>query len=743
MKNNGAKSEETGGRMRNRALLESLRQFIAVRFALSSPHRSKNILRNADALARSRAFSREVIKNHGRLPVTDTFGFLNSLFGHGLMTEELPGYSASLIYREPGSILHQSFYNWFMEAVLSLTVNKLEQHFGIWLNHAYAIQTPSNLSNQSRLDHKSYLEHKSALEYRSYLERKASLENSYSVNRLDLVNQSYPEQSYPETAYYFENRSYQDNQSYSDNRFLLEHKSALEYRSYLENRSYPDTRFNPVNQSHLAARRRGQAVGRDVFFNQPALNRGALPERSAVSLMLESRLLEVYAKDAGLRFTQVFHLPLRQTIQLLMRTHLINTLRAFESRNRVGPESAGAIHATSPHAHYATSAYAHHVMSLQARYAMNVYAHAAARADEAGRESGISFLSIASSPSGIFVAPQQEGRGAGSAPTPQRDTSWEKNRPGVGRDGRADAPELTALPLSARGLAERIRAAYVAGPPGVSPASSHKAAFRKAYADGEVIVGAAEFVSLPPATTSDVERQPPASLHRVRSTRSVMVESARRWQGDGPAFSRLTIALTGIVDWLERKREAGLSYAKVEPARVGPTGSVLLKAVRSGESTDVNQKTSAPLSDRASAARTVSTNTTLLTAGTALTAGTGMSVGTMLTAGAYKPLTEGRGESSAESGFTFRRREEQMRPPPQSYAFAQPVHHALVEERVVNHVQEKDVNEMVRKEVATVLESRPAVDALSRADYSRIADHVYSSLARRLLIEKERSGLHR
>jgi hypothetical protein len=107
---------------------------------------------------------------------------------------------------------------------------------------------------------------------------------------------------------------------------------------------------------------------------------------------------------------------------------------------------------------------------------------------------------------------------------------------------------------------------------------------------------------------------------------------------------------------------------------------------------------------------------------------------------ADKPVTVGRRDSGI-SEFSFLRREEQMRPPPQSYAFAQPSRPAMVEERVVSHVREKEVEEVVRKEVATVMKSRSPVDALSRADYSRIADHVYTSLARRLLMEKERSGL--
>ena len=86
-----------------------------------------------------------------------------------------------------------------------------------------------------------------------------------------------------------------------------------------------------------------------------------------------------------------------------------------------------------------------------------------------------------------------------------------------------------------------------------------------------------------------------------------------------------------------------------------------------------------------------------------------------------------------------------MRPPAQTYAFAQPSRPAPLEEEVVKHVWDKEVAEIVKKEVATATKSMTKsiqpLRGLTRADYSRIADHVYSSLTRRLMIEKERAVL--
>ena len=60
---------------------------------------------------------------------------------------------------------------------------------------------------------------------------------------------------------------------------------------------------------------------------------------------------------------------------------------------------------------------------------------------------------------------------------------------------------------------------------------------------------------------------------------------------------------------------------------------------------------------------------------------------------------------------------------------------------MVTKVREQEVVSVVRQEMQAYMASGAAAKHLSRADYTRIAEHVYASLARRLLVEKERLGL--
>ena len=62
------------------------------------------------------------------------------------------------------------------------------------------------------------------------------------------------------------------------------------------------------------------------------------------------------------------------------------------------------------------------------------------------------------------------------------------------------------------------------------------------------------------------------------------------------------------------------------------------------------------------------------------------------------------------------------------------------EEHMVTKVHEKEVVKVVQKEVQSLMSSGSLVKYLSRTDYMHIADNVYSSLARRLLVERERLG---
>jgi hypothetical protein len=114
-------------------------------------------------------------------------------------------------------------------------------------------------------------------------------------------------------------------------------------------------------------------------------------------------------------------------------------------------------------------------------------------------------------------------------------------------------------------------------------------------------------------------------------------------------------------------------------------------------------------------------------------------------------LTEssvGRAASAVDGGitneihqFAIIRKERQMEPLSLDYAFAQPVRHKAREERVISKVEEKEVVKLVQKEIQSYMSSEPLTMNFSRSDYARITDNVYASLARRLMVEKERLGI--
>jgi hypothetical protein len=91
--------------------------------------------------------------------------------------------------------------------------------------------------------------------------------------------------------------------------------------------------------------------------------------------------------------------------------------------------------------------------------------------------------------------------------------------------------------------------------------------------------------------------------------------------------------------------------------------------------------------------------------------------------------------------FTALRREERLEPPPLSYALAQMQRSVTQTEPMVTKVREQEVVKVVQKEVQSYMASGAALKHFSRADYVHIAEHVYASLARRLIIERERLGL--
>ena len=71
-------------------------------------------------------------------------------------------------------------------------------------------------------------------------------------------------------------------------------------------------------------------------------------------------------------------------------------------------------------------------------------------------------------------------------------------------------------------------------------------------------------------------------------------------------------------------------------------------------------------------------------------------------------------------------------PPATSYAAPPPALTRFDEKRVVR---------LVRSEVKTTLSQSTPLERLSRADVGRLADEVYTTLARRLLVERERRGI--
>jgi hypothetical protein len=78
---------------------------------------------------------------------------------------------------------------------------------------------------------------------------------------------------------------------------------------------------------------------------------------------------------------------------------------------------------------------------------------------------------------------------------------------------------------------------------------------------------------------------------------------------------------------------------------------------------------------------------------------------------------------------------------PSGFVFAQPARHEVSEERVVKRVEAREILEMVKKEVKQSLTNVMSLSNFSRQDYEEISDRVYSSMVRRLTIERERLGL--
>jgi hypothetical protein len=86
------------------------------------------------------------------------------------------------------------------------------------------------------------------------------------------------------------------------------------------------------------------------------------------------------------------------------------------------------------------------------------------------------------------------------------------------------------------------------------------------------------------------------------------------------------------------------------------------------------------------------------------------------------------------------RREQVLQLPPPGYVFTQPAHARLEERQVITKASREEIVEVVRREVRSLTSSAPAAPAPSRAELAGLADEVYTTLVRRLLVEKERLG---
>ncbi|MFL6332157.1 MAG: hypothetical protein ACJ754_02330 [Pyrinomonadaceae bacterium] len=86
------------------------------------------------------------------------------------------------------------------------------------------------------------------------------------------------------------------------------------------------------------------------------------------------------------------------------------------------------------------------------------------------------------------------------------------------------------------------------------------------------------------------------------------------------------------------------------------------------------------------------------------------------------------------------RREEVLQLPKPGYVYTQPARAQLEERQVITKASRAEIVEVVRREVRSLTSNAPAPAAPTRADLAGIADEVYTTLVRRLLIEKERLG---
>jgi hypothetical protein len=640
-------------------------------------------------------FATRLAGKHRRPLVTNTLPLLNHIIGKQLSGMGRLGFDGSMVYREPGRALHQSFYTWLVESVLSLTVNKLKQSFEIWVNQAYTAQTLSNLENRIHFVVQPQIQ---------AVRMQAEPQKVFLNQPARMMSTS-----------------------------LESHEVLRNVKSVLQTASTKD-----MSSHHTLLQ------ARDVLYT------------------VERSLQAIYASQTGEQHKQNFYLPSFQTIQPLLTNYA--AMRASEIRRESD------IYATNNSASQSSVLVARQqkqdaaIRAGESRYEfrmpfINIPAsrssvlvaqqqkhNSTVRDGEIRREFGIPVLNISTSQSRVLVAQQQkqDAKSKHFDSTQPHNRSWKEYIRSTTQDSyRTTSLELMSLAFSARDLAEKIEERYITNPlVGLAVTSRMAYVYEGVSGDGHRFP-TAEFVSRSPGMKSDVAMRTSTSLHHrsslhhpslYRSSLYHLKSPAGRMRSDqlGPykrylheqyrheqyrqagreIVSRWPVALTKIEKWLEQKKDSHFSLTSVKTSSGRPADRFLLNARRSGESGHHHENSFALLLNRELIARTTQ---------------------------AYNIITEDQ-QNRVFNKYSFLRREEQMRPPMQSYAFAQPVHPTLVDEHEVKRVQEKAVVEIVRKEVETLMKSKSPMTELSRFDYSRITDQVWFSLSRRLMMEKERLG---
>jgi hypothetical protein len=75
------------------------------------------------------------------------------------------------------------------------------------------------------------------------------------------------------------------------------------------------------------------------------------------------------------------------------------------------------------------------------------------------------------------------------------------------------------------------------------------------------------------------------------------------------------------------------------------------------------------------------------------------------------------------------------------FVFAQRARQKVTEEHVLKRLEQREIIELVRKEVKQSMARLSPLSDFTREDYVDISDHVYSTLMKRLTVERERLGL--